>query len=135
MQMKKLEVADAGLPRAMEMVPSLCCRPVCFVVSRKMGANSFTESTSPPCITSIFTESFGWLFKVTALKKLELSYKWTSTYFKKLATVTGAFEGYSSTVILPSCVLIKQEIFFCAGEVVVQIKKSSVKKDLYILLM
>ena len=126
-------MAVAGLPLAIEMVPFLCNSPVCFVVSSEMGAKSFTESISPPCITSILIESFGWLFNVTDLKKELLSYKCASTYFKKLATVMGALAGYNSTVKVPSAVLIKQVMFFCAFSSVAQ-KKSSMKIIFFILL-
>ena len=112
MQIKKLDVADAGLPLAMETVPSLCNRPVCSVVSNGMAAKSFNESTLPPCITSILMESFGWLLRVTALKKELLSYKCASTYLKKLATVMGALEGNNSMVILPRAVFTRQVVIF-----------------------
>lgn len=111
MQMKKLQVALLGVERAIEIVPFLCINPVCVVVSMGIAGNCFIESTFPPCITSILTESLGWLFRVTERKKELLSYKCASTYLRKFATVMGAFSGYSSTEILPRDVFIMKFCF------------------------
>ncbi len=92
----KSPVAVPTAKRDIEMVPSVCDRPVCVVGSCLIGGK-----VGPTGLAWIKPEAP----ELAARQKVAPSYLWPSTYFRKLAVVIGAFLASSSMTMVPLSVV------------------------------
>ena len=93
MQMKNCARPESGEPRAIDRAPSEWVRPESRVRSSGNAGRMRSRTagpSGPPWITSIRTESSGWLSMRTVRKNDPPSKTASSTYARKLLAVTGA---------------------------------------------